>query len=151
MTSKTKIHAINLLSRRDHSTQELKIKLQQKGHELNDIQPALAELAAAGYLNESRYTENYIHWRSQKGYGPERIALELSSKGIADTMIADLLDFTDNAWLIKATEVKKKHFKNDTVTDFKAKAKQMRFLQYRGFTHEQIKYVMSETDENDPY
>ena len=142
MTNKTKTHALYLLSRRDHSKAELATKLKTKGHERADIEFALNELIAEGYLNESRFTENFIHWRRQKGYGPERIAMELNSRGITDTMIAEQLNFTDNAWFIEARKVRVKHFKNQIVGDFKAKAKQMRFLQYRGFTHEQIKYAM---------
>jgi len=88
MTNKTKTHALYLLSRRDHSKRELATKLRVKGHEPDQIEIALNDLINAGYLNESRFVENYIHWRRQKGYGPERIALELSSRGITDRVNA---------------------------------------------------------------
>ena len=147
MPNKLKQHAVNLLARRDHAKLELANKLKIKGYDHREIDNVLNELIQAGYLSESRFVENYIRWRCQKGYGPERIARELASRGITDTMIADLLDFTDNAWLNEALKVRKKHFKNQIVDDFTERVKQMRFLKYRGFTNEQIKYVFGGAEE----
>ena len=138
MPNKLKRHALQFLTRRDHSKQELMTKLQKKGHSTEDIHPILDELSVMGYLNENRFVESYIRYRRQKGYGPERIALELANRGIADTMIAEQINFTDNAWLEEAHLARIKRFKDQLVKDFKAKAKQMRFLKYRGFTQEQI-------------
>lgn len=144
MPNKLKNHAIALLARRDHAKAELANKLVTKGYERAEIETVLDELVTTGYLNETRYVENYIRWRQQRGYGPERIASELSSRGIPAGMIAEQLNFTDNAWFIEAHRAKVKHFGNQAVTDFKIKAKQMRFLKYRGFTHEQIQSSFGE-------
>ncbi|HVE44317.1 MAG TPA: regulatory protein RecX [Gammaproteobacteria bacterium] len=129
---------LRLLTRRDHSQQELLQKLLKKGHAKEAIFPLLAEFVTVGYLDEARYTQNYIAARRRKGYGPERIMLELQSRGVAPEVIAKQLDITDNSWLIEIQRVWRKRFKSHAPHEFKDRAKQMRFLQYRGFTQEQI-------------
>lgn len=132
---------LNYLARRDHSQQELLQKL-AKDYLVEEIQHVLDELIAAGFINEIRYAENYINARRKKGYGPKRIALELEMRGIPDDIIAEQLKITDNAWLHDLLRLWQKHFKGQLAKDFKTKAKQMRFLYYRGFTQEQIEEVL---------
>jgi regulatory protein len=146
LSDKLKNKAIDLLSRRDHSTWELANKLVQKGFNREDFDRIFQELTQAGYLDDSRLTESYIRWRREKGFGPERIALELASKGVSDSIIAVHIDFADNAWLNEALRVKNKHFKNQSIKDFKVKAKQMRFLKYRGFTNDHIQKAFGEVE-----
>jgi regulatory protein len=130
------------LSRRDYSCHELTQKLKAKGYTPAEYTPIITELLASKLINESRFTENYIHWRRTKGYGPLRISLELQKRGIPQEMIAQHLQITDNAWLAEAHKVWQKRFKGHAGNDFNARAKQMRFLQYRGFTQEHIENVI---------
>lgn len=139
--------AIRLLARRDHSQLELKQKLRTKGHTAEDIQTALTALTQSGMLNEARFIENYIHWRRTRGYGPDRIKQELQTRGISTEMIAEQLEITDNAWFIAIRKVWHKHFKGKLPADFRDKAKQMRFLQYRGFTQTHIESVFGNNDD----
>ena len=132
-----------LLARRDYSQREITQKLTAKGYSKLGHQTqrqSSLNLAKQAYINEKRFAENYIYWRQKKGYGPLRISMELQARGIAHEMIAEQLQITDNAWLVHARKVWQKHFKVKP-SDFKLLAKQMRFLQYRGFTHEQIESV----------
>lgn len=137
--------ALRLLTRRNHSQQELLQKLRGRGHSTEAILPILQDLLRVGLLNDASFAEHYIHWRRQKGYGPDRIALELKARGITPETIAELLQITDNAWFIEIQRVWRKQFKGAVPTDFKSRAKQMRFLQYRGFTHEQINSLLKDT------
>jgi regulatory protein len=139
-----KIHQtiLNLLTYRDHSAQELRQKLRTKSFGQEDIEPVITRLTEAGLINDKRFAENYLHSRQNKGYGPLRIIQELEVRGITDEIIAELIEITDNAWLIAAEQVWKKHFKNKQPVNFKERIKQMRFLQYRGFTLEQINGVL---------
>ncbi len=130
------------LARRDYSLYELQQKLQAKGYALEDSEPILQQFMQKGYINEHRFAENLIYWRRGKGYGPLRISMELQAKGIHAEMIADLVEITDNAWTIGAKQSWQKHFKGQLPRDFNEKIKQMRFLQYRGFTREQIEQVL---------
>lgn len=139
--------ALRMLTRRDYSQQELTLKLKTKGFAQQAIQSVVMELAQSGFINEIRFCENYIYWRRAKGYGPVRICMELQARGIPSDMIAERLEMADNAWSIEARKVWQKQFKGKLAKDYLSQAKQMRFLQYRGFTKEQIKSVLNVAEE----
>jgi regulatory protein len=141
--------AINLLARREHSEHELSRKLRTKGFSDSDIQTTLATLTKEGLLSNTRFIEAYVHHRRQKGYGPLRIHAELATRGISEDMIEHHLNITDNAWLAHARHVWQKRFKGASPRDFKARAQQMRFLQYRGFTTGQINSIIHSTFHSD--
>lgn len=137
---------LHWLTRRDYSQHEITQKLKSKGYSSEDFACVVADLAHAGLINEARFTESYIYWRRGKGLGPLRISMELQSRGISAEMIAEHLEITDNAWFTQAQNVWRKHFKGGIPADFKSRAKQMRFLQYRGFTREQIESVFGKSE-----
>lgn len=139
--------ALRMLTRRDYSQQELSLKLRTKGFSSQAIQSVINDLLQANLINEARFCENYIHWRRGKGYGPLRINMELQARGLASDLIAQHLEMTDNAWFIDARNVWQKQFKGRQANDYSGQAKQMRFMQYRGFTQEQIKSVLTELED----
>lgn len=141
-TTKIRRVALNMLARRDHSRQELSQKLKAKGCGGEDIKTVLDALVQEGLINEPRFAENYIYWRRGKGFGPARIAMELQTRGIASETIAQHLQIADNAWFTEARKVWQKHFRGKLPHDNQSRARQMRFLQYRGFTREQIESVL---------
>jgi regulatory protein len=130
------------LARREHATNELRRKIRLKGFELAHIEPVLAALTQEGLLNNQRYLENYIHFRQQKGFGPIRIRAELAQHDLPEELIEHHLQIADNAWFVVAQQVWQKRFKKQIARDYKTQSQQMRFLQYRGFTMEQIEYVI---------
>jgi regulatory protein len=132
---------LNYLARRDHSKFELLQKCKNKKYPIDDIHTALNALTHSGFINEQRFTQNYIDSRRRKGMGPKRIFIELEARGIATDMIAEELKITDNVWLDDVQRVWRKQFKNQLPEDSRSRLKQMRFLQYRGFTREQIEHV----------
>lgn len=77
------LRAINLLTRRDHTTIELKRKLAAKGYSADPISEVLARLAKEGYLDDRRFAERWTEsaLKSGRGYGL-RILQELQQKGI---------------------------------------------------------------------
>ncbi len=142
----TNLHrtALNLLARREHSQKELFRKLLQKKFPAEEIEIVLKKLTQENLLNENRFIENYIHFRSKKGYGPIRIQLELLERGIPEIEIEKFLSPNSAHWFQAANHVWQKRFKNKLPTDFKTRAQQMRFLQHRGFTIEQIEKIFFE-------
>ena len=132
---------MNLLARREHSETELFRKLRVRNFPETEIRTVLANLTQENLLSNSRFAENYIHYRRAKGYGPMRIRAELQERGITEDFIEHHLNISDNAWFVDAQKVWKKRFKGQRPSDFKIRAQQMRFLQYRGFTQEQIESI----------
>lgn len=140
--------ALTLLARREHSQLELKQKLLLREHPPEDIDAVIAELKAQGLQSDERFTEAYIRTRARRGFGPRRIEIELRERGIGEDMIGAHLDAYSEMWKENIHEVWRKKY-NVIASDFDERAKQMTFLQYRGFTTEQIKWLMQ--NENERY
>ena len=85
--------------------------------------------------------------RSGRGYGPQRIRAELRERGIngelADVALAALLD--QRSVLIR--EVWHKKFRGQMPADYRERARQMRFLQQRGFFSEDIRGLFADVDD----
>jgi len=126
--------ATGLLARREHSRQELRRKLSSRGIEDNAIERILQRLIAENYLNERRFLEQYVNQRRLKGYGPIRIKVELQERGIDGALIDEYLDEAEDSWSAEARAVRVKKFGEMPPGTLDDRARQMRFLQYRGFT-----------------
>ena len=137
-----RVTAMNLLARREHSTQELRDKLLARGFEDDVITPALQTLSREGLLSDERFTESFIHSRVDRGSGPLKIRAELRQRGVADELITAWLDERDQVWLERAEAVRCKKFGSALPVEYKEKARQARFLQYRGFTPEQTRRLL---------
>lgn len=140
--------ALGLLARREHSRHELQQKLIQKlpvdgaveGD--RDAIPALLDrLTEQGLLSDERFTEAYVNMRARKGYGPTRIAIELAEKGIVDELAQVYLERSD--WRALLAETWRKKF-NKLPVDYPEKARQMRFLHFRGYDTEAIQQLFEE-------
>lgn len=129
---------MNLLARREHSVTELKNKLLKADFDIDDIYAVIEKLTAAGLQSDERFAENYLRYRSQRGFGSQKITLELKERGVATDIIYGALDESEIDWFALAASARCKRFGEDEPDTAKDRAKQQRFLQYRGFTHEQI-------------
>jgi len=131
------------LAQREHSRLELHHKLIKKGFDSTVIATVLTQLQTDNLLSDERFVENYLRVRISKGYGPLRIEQELRERGIASTLLSQALNFHDPQWLTRAQQAWQKRFGRNLSPDRREQAKQIRFLQYRGFTSTQIKAVLS--------
>lgn len=142
MFSKALKSANNMLSRREHSVLELTRKLEHRDFPDEIIDRVINELVNARLLSNERFTESYIRMRSAKGYGPTRICLELKERGIDKLMVELSVAEFGADWYQLARAVRERKFGADLPTGFEQQAKQMRFLQYRGFAHAQINTIL---------
>ncbi|MGL0930502.1 recombination regulator RecX [Vibrio vulnificus] len=136
--------AIQLLSRRDHGQYELKQKLTVKGYASQDIENALHFFLEHGYLDDLRYAKSQIRQHVGKGHGERRIRQELSLKQVADSVVENAFTEEPQDWFELAKSVAMKKFNGVKAKEQKEYAKQVRFLQYRGFSFEQIRYALSD-------
>jgi len=67
-----------------------------------------------------------------------RICQELKERGLRPSAIEDALAEVGQDWFELARHVRTRKFGDALPGDFTEKARQMRFLQYRGFEAEQI-------------
>ena len=139
--------ALDLLARREHSRLELERKLAARGFEPDLISEALDQLGRENLQSDARFAASFVQARAARGQGPVRIRMELAERGVggADTYLrAAGLD-----WAALARETRIKRFGKAVPGDFKEKARQMRFLQYRGFSHDQITAALEFGDDSD--
>jgi len=136
--------AMRLLATREHSQHELRRKLTQKGHAPVLIDDVMAQLIAQGLQSDARFVDAFINSRRERGQGPTRIQLELQQHQIAPELIQAHLDPRDASWREYAEKVRCKKFGAAIPDDFPARMRQAKFLEYRGFTHQQIFALLAE-------
>ncbi|MFP3518157.1 recombination regulator RecX [Pseudomonas sp. SIMBA_077] len=135
--------AMDLLARREHGRVELTRKLLQRGACQDMIDTALDRLTQEGLLSESRYLESYINYRAGSGYGPLRIREELSQRGLSRVDIEEALRESGFNWQEQLQDTWRRKFAGKLPKDAKERARQGRFLSYRGYTLEMIGRVLS--------
>lgn len=130
-----RLQAMNLLARREHLRQELVLKLGKRfgADAADEITAVLDDLETENLLCDQRFAGSYIRQRVGKGYGPDRIRQELRQKGVASELLDIAMDEADVDWVERAAQVRLKKFGPTPPADFQEKARQLRFLNYRGF------------------
>jgi regulatory protein len=131
--------ALALLAARDHGQHELTERLLRKGYGARVVEATVATLVQEGVLREERYVEQYIVHHAGRGHGPMRIRMELREKGVAQEAIDEALKAAETDWVHAAREARRRKFGLSRPGDYRERAKQARFLQYRGFSSEQIR------------
>jgi regulatory protein len=137
-----------LLGRREYARGELATALERKGYAPAVVAEALSELAGEGLLNDARYAESLVRQLSGRGQGPIRIRQALQEAGIPADMAASALEACDFHAL--ATDTRRRRFGLQVPTDWPERARQMRFLQYRGFSKDHIVSALGSSGADEP-
>lgn len=149
--------AFYYLSRREYGRAELKQKLLDKEQDPKQIEALLDEFRDKGYQSDYRTTLMLIRENIRKGRGRGRIKQAFYQKKMPmPSNVDELIDmaqaeseafseFVDDGedslvegvdWLKLAVTARTKKYGDAIPTDQKEKARQLRFLQYRGFKSE---------------
>ncbi len=134
MTQDPYLIAIRYLARREHSVVELTQKLKRKGFVSSEITPLIERLQAENKQSDERFAESLIRSRIGAGKGPSWLEQELGQHGLPVSLVREL----DVDWEVLAIQARAKRFGLQPIQDQNEKARQVRFLQYRGFTLQQI-------------
>ncbi|MEZ8170204.1 regulatory protein RecX [Vibrio tasmaniensis 1F-187] len=126
--------AVTLLAKRDYASGEIKRCLKRYSSDEDSINSVMDRLISHHYLDDSRLIEKEIKKQLAKRHGPSRIKQELRQKGLELLAIEQALEDLDVDWFELAKELRIKKFGDELPTDPKEKAKQIRYLQYRGHT-----------------
>jgi regulatory protein len=103
------------------------------------VDALLDTLAAAGYLNESRFVESRLHLRASR-FGAQRIQQELAQHGLK--LDAEQQATLRETEMERAREVWKKRFGEDPSREVTEQARQTRFLLARGFAPEVVRRLL---------
>jgi regulatory protein len=142
--------AIGLLARRDFASGELRAKLLSKGYAGEAVAEALSALAEERLLDDARYAENYVAAHFSRGQGPLRIAADLRAFGLSDALVDAALG-AGGDWHTLAREVRSRKFGPEPPPDWAERARQARFLQYRGFSSDHIRSALGVVIDPDYY
>jgi regulatory protein len=130
--------ALQLMSRRDFASTELAAKLTAQGYAADPVADAVLEFTEERLLDDARYVANFVAWHAGRGHGPARIRQDLAAAGLPGELIAAALEAgPDFAALCRQVRVRR--FGADPPAEWKEKARQARFLQYRGFSSDHIR------------
>lgn len=139
--------AMDYLARREYGHTELQTKLQRAGFAAGTVKTVVDQLAGEGLQNDLRFVESFVRSRVSQGKGPVRIRLELRQHGIDEALADESLDASDENWSELAADIRTRKFGKELPRDFREKARQMRFLQYRGFESAHIQRAVGGADE----
>lgn len=139
-------YAFAVLTRKEYSKADLVEKLALYAVDREEVIKLVDELATENYQSDQRVAEMLLSSQKRKGKGPNRIKLALKNKKIDTELIQEELKETD--WNEQAYQLKVKKFGKTVERDPKLKAKQIRFLQYRGFDLDAIFKAISRREDD---
>jgi regulatory protein len=151
--------AMDLLARREHSSQEMITKLKRRFRqrlEGDDLcHTVVDELIADGLLSDARYAASMARQLVNRGCGPKKLSFELRQKGCDPDSAVDAA-FPDGIdWFALAEEIYErkfggKPFPSDWDSKQKDRAKRGRFMASRGFSPSHFMHLLEATpDEMD--
>ncbi|MGL4204899.1 MAG: regulatory protein RecX [Aeromonadaceae bacterium] len=132
--------AVRLLTRREHSGQEIRKRLADE-YSPRIIEAVVQACLQRDWLNEERMLASAIRARVAKGLGPVRIAHELRLKGLCRDAIQQALASEEYDWFALAREQARRKVPSPGALERSARARLLGFLQRRGFNSEQCRYA----------
>jgi regulatory protein len=130
-----KARAIALLARREYSRVELRDRLAASGGDGADdaaaVEALLEELAALGLLSDARFAQSVVRQKSG-GYSKRAIGAALKARGVEGEAAADALAGVEIDDVDAMVTLWRRRFGTPPAND-REKARQVRFLQSRGF------------------
>jgi regulatory protein len=130
--------AVALLARRDFAGTELRARLIRQGFAEATVASVVTGLVREALLDDGRYAQNYVAYHAGRGQGPLRIAAELRRRGLTADLIEAALA-TGPDWSALACKVRRAKFGLQAPDSWAQRARQARFLQYRGFSSDHIR------------
>lgn len=137
-------YAFAVLTRREYSKADLIEKLITYAQDRDEVIGLVEELAQNNYQSDQRVAEMTVRSQMRKGKGPNRIKLALRSKQLDKALVQE--DLAEIDWYAQAYQLKVKKYGTEVAKDPKIKAKQIRFLQYRGFEMDAILKAISKKE-----
>jgi len=139
-----RVQALKFLARREHSRAELRAKLAPHAESEEQLDHLLDALQAERLLSDQRYATQRVAARGGR-FGNSRLKQELRTQGVGDEDIAAAVEAGGDE-TERCRAVWRKKFGNSPASA-EERAKQMRFLQYRGFSGEAIRRVLRGEEE----
>ena len=142
--------ALALLAGRDFGRTELVRRLARRGYPESVVDGVVEGLVAERLLSETRFVEQFIRQHAGRGHGPARIRAELRQRGVPEAEVDAGLEASGEDWGAVARDVRRRRFGLSPPGDYAERARQARFLQYRGFSADHIRAALGPGDDIEP-
>ena len=141
--AKLRLKAIAMLARREHSRAELRGKLRRFTSDAAAIDEVLDAMQGGDYLSDERTAASISRVRGAR-YGSLRVANDLRAKGIGGELATATLAALKSTEAERAQALWQNKF-GEPPADASERARQMRFLQARGFASDLIRKTVPAT------
>jgi regulatory protein len=136
--------AVELLARRDYSSGELTAKLRERGFAASAVHAVVSDLIEQRFIDDARSAAHRVSYQIGRGHGPLRIRRELAELEFDELLIETAL--AEHSWAQLARDVRVRKFGPERPYDWRERARQARFLQYRGFSADHIRSALGASD-----
>jgi len=133
--------AIAMLARREHASGELLDKLTERGYDAALCQAAIDELIDERLVDDVRFAAAYVRSHAARGQGPRRLRQDMGAAGLPAALIQAAIDEGPD-WHQLAAQTRQRKFGDEPPADWAERARQSRFLQYRGFSNDHIRSAL---------
>jgi len=133
---------MNLLARREHSRYELANKVSGRVESPTLLGEVLDELETDNLLNDKRFCESFVRYRINGGHGPNRIKADLRQRRVDISLVEQFLPMDMSAYKEQLGSLALRKLDGADINEWKLRAKIQRFLMQRGYTNDQINWVV---------
>lgn len=140
---------MGLLARREHSRAELVRKLGARGFANAAVERACDRLVETGLQSDRRFVESFVSSRARRGDGPYKISQSLRQREVARELVGECMALAGVDWCKMARAARERRFGPALPDDRRELARQMRFLQSRGFDAEQVRFATGSDPDED--
>ncbi|HGJ5877311.1 MAG TPA: regulatory protein RecX [Arsenophonus sp.] len=136
-------YAVSLLVKKNYSSGNMKRQLAKLAEKIGDVEHVLHRLTDNNYLNDAEFITYLFNKHIKKSHGPTRIKQEIRQKRFPQTLTEQEVEKGNIDWYVLAKEARVRKFGETLQSDSKEKNKQIRYLQYKGYTMEMIFEALS--------
>ena len=144
--------AFKFLSYRARSEVEIRLKLTQLGFSQKITETTLEKLRSLNLLNDETFARGWAREKGEvRGYGPLRVERELRQKGVAQSLIGQIVQetFGQQETKERAKKLLEKRFGDKDLSNKKILRRAVAFLQRRGYRNWVIAELIDQTLRDD--
>lgn len=144
--------AFKFLSYRPRSEAEVRARLSRLGFPQKSVEATLEKLRTLNLLDDEIFARGWVRGRAEgRGYGPLRIERELRQKGIAKSLIRQVVQetFGQEEGKERARALVAKRFRGKDLGDRKVLHRAIGFLQRRGYRSSMIAEILGQLSSDD--
>jgi regulatory protein len=137
--------ALRFLAYRPRSEAELRARLARAGFAPQEIEGALEKLRGLKLIDDEAFARSFARDRIEnRNYGPLRVERELRFKGVAKSVIAEVLQesFDRERDSARARAILERRFRDQDLKDLKTARRAVAYLRRRGYRDAVIAEVM---------